>query len=135
MVLVTNKFDAVALVLTLKASADDAVAANEAEVTEPVMKNEAVDANEAEVTELVMNRDAVSALVAHEDVPIKVPVSEPVNDPVTLEVDPVTTIASAAYVPILTVSLENASITGIPEMSFTAKSEPERESVTENNWP
>jgi hypothetical protein len=38
-------------------------------------------------------------------------------------------------VPSLTVLSENASRTGIPDMSLTANKDPDRESVIENNWP
>ena len=42
---------------------------------------------------------------------------------------------SLLNVPIFTVSSEKTSKIGKPETSLTAKSEPERLSVTENNWP
>ena len=67
-------------------------------------------------------------------------VTEPKNEPVTtvsfnVVCEPLTTIASLLNVPILTVLSENASTTGIPEIVATLKSEPENESLTENNWP
>jgi hypothetical protein len=50
-----------------------------------------------------------------------------------LTLEPDTIKASAPKVPILTVSSENTFKIGIPEISFTANKDPERESVTENN--
>ena len=49
--------------------------------------------------------------------------------------DPETIKASVPKAPMLIVSLENTSRIGIPEISLTAKRDPESESVTENNCP
>ena len=49
--------------------------------------------------------------------------------------DPVTIKPSAPNVPIFTVSSENTSKIGIPEISFTLNKDPDRLSVTENNLP
>ena len=72
------------------------------------------------------------------EIPVRLepsPVNEPVNEPVIVALLPLTTIASLLNEPIFTVSFENTSKIGKPEISLTAKSEPERESVIENNCP
>ena len=68
----------------------------------------------------------VSAAVGKETVLI-----EPLNwiEPFEPEI----TMDSAPNFPKRTLLSENASITGIPEISFTENSDPDKESVTENN--
>ena len=71
--------------------------------------------------------EALKAVVAYEAVPS--------NEPVALTVEPETVNAGAPYVPITTLSSENTSKIGKPETSFTDIKEPDKASVTENNWP
>ena len=63
------------------------------------------------------------------------PVNEPVNEPVIVALLPLTIIASLLNEPIFTVSSENTSKIGNPEISDTANKDPDRESVIENNCP
>ena len=63
------------------------------------------------------------------------PVNEPVNEPVIVALLPLTIIASLLNEPIFTVSSENTSKMGNPEISDTANKDPDRESVIENNCP
>ena len=55
------------------------------------------------------------------------------NTPPIVVCEPLTVMASSLNEPIFTVSSESTSKIGKPEISLTAKSEPERESVIENN--
>ena len=63
------------------------------------------------------------------------PVNEPVNEPVMVALLPLTIIASLLNEPIFTVSSENTSKMGNPEISDTANKDPDKESVIENNCP
>jgi hypothetical protein len=69
---------------------------------------------------------AFEALRAYDaDTALLAQLAVPNNEPVTLAFEPDTIMASALYCPILTVVSEKASITGIPEMSFTANNDPD----------
>jgi hypothetical protein len=57
------------------------------------------------------------------------------NEPVIFTSLPCTSIPSALNVPILTVSSENTSKIGIPDISFTENKEPDNSSVTVKSVP
>ena len=57
----------------------------------------------------------------------------PRKDPLITVLLPEIITAGAPYVPITTLSSENTSRIGNPEISFTDISEPDRVSITENN--
>lgn len=67
------------------------------------------------------------------DVPNETALIDPLNCRELL--DPEITIASAPYLPILTVLSANASITGKPAIVFTENKESDKSSDTENNLP
>ena len=64
--------------------------------------------------------------------PVRAPTA---NEPVITTLLPFTTIPSALNVPILTVSSENTSKIGIPEISFTENKEPDNSSVNVKSVP
>jgi hypothetical protein len=86
---------------------------------------------EAKTNDAVCAFEALRAYDA--DTALLAQLAVPNNEPVTLAFEPDTIMASALYCPILTVVSEKASITGMPEMSFTANNDPDSWSVTENN--
>ena len=57
------------------------------------------------------------------------------NTPPIVVCEPLTVIASSLNEPIFTVSFENTSKIGKPEISDTANKDPDKESVIENNCP
>ena len=68
-------------------------------------------------------------------VKLAVPVNDPVIEPDTIACEPTVFKGLNPYLPILTVSSENTSINGKPEIVFTENKDPDKPSVTVNNCP